>query len=77
MQEVKIIKQQQKFPGASTTCILASMVSHSQSLPPLEALKTLSRSLDPLWALWGQLRLQPLPTPTCMCPQSSQMLKLD
>lgn len=71
------MKQQQKFPGASATGILASMVSHSQPLPPLEALKTLGRSLDPLWALWGQLRLRRLPAPTCMCPQRLQMLKLD
>lgn len=30
------------------------------------------RFLDPLWALWGQLRLRSLPTPTCMCPQRLQ-----
>ena len=37
----------------------------------------LGRSLDPLWALWGQLRLWSGPTPVCTCPQIPHLLKLD
>ena len=36
----------------------------------------LGRSLDSVWALWGQLRHWPGPTPVCTCPQSPQLLKL-
>ena len=37
----------------------------------------LGRSLDPLWALWGQLRLWSRPTPLCACPQCPQLPELD
>ena len=37
----------------------------------------LGRSLDMLWALWGWLRLWSGPPPTCTCPQSPLLLKLD
>ena len=37
----------------------------------------LGRSLDPLWALWGQLRCWCGQTPLCPCPPNPQLLKLD
>ena len=37
----------------------------------------LGRSLDVLWALWGQLQLWSDPAPLCTCPQLPQMLRLD
>ena len=37
----------------------------------------LSVLLALLWDLWKQLRLWPEPAPTCMCPQSPQLLKPD
>ena len=33
--------------------------------------------LDPLWELWGQLRLWPGPTSLCRCPKSPHLLKPD
>ena len=33
--------------------------------------------LDLLWVQWGQPRFWPGPTPSCTCPQSPQLLKLD
>ena len=35
------------------------------------------RCLDLLWARWGPLRLWRGPTPTCTCPQSPLLLRLD
>ena len=48
-------------------------VSTSQSTYPGSPPVFLGRSLDLLWALWGQLWLSPGLTPACACSQSPQL----
>ena len=51
-------------------CYLVSSSQSSYSgIPPI----FLGRSPDLLWALWGQLRLKPVHTPTCTCFQIPQL----
>ena len=61
-------------PGVSQ--VLFSLIT---SIDPLKSGPGMAvlMDLDPLWALWGQLRVWPGATPACMCPQSLQPLKLD
>ena len=47
----------------------AQLISAYPESPPIPV----SRSLDLLWALWGQLRLWLGLTPACTCPQSPQL----
>ena len=56
------------------TCQCPCSHSEAQPIPacPGSPPVLLGRSLDLLWALWGQLRLWPGPTPACTCPQSPQ-----
>ena len=58
-----------------------SLTTHSEPQPtltfPVGSPMSLGTSLDPLWALWVQLRPWPGPVPSWICPQSPQLPKIN